>query len=177
MLDEFSESVGEFFNTNIEQHTAKDHVLNVSSDLFHRVLLFSPEILALISRELKRAGILHAELPLVIDGFQTPEEKRLSVAIGDQRYSVTLTVSQLTIQRNTFGELSALVTTEPLSLLSQWGAKIGAQRPIDALYRVRQASKDESVLPKQRTITVIGYPIFLTSSPSPFTEKYCAGAI
>jgi hypothetical protein len=176
MLEEFSESMQEIVITNIEQQHTEDLVLKVSSDLFNHLPL-SPKMQALIIAALERAGIQNAEMVFILDVQRKPEIQRLFVAIGDKRYDLTLTRSQLTIRRNALDELSAMITTEPLSLLSRWGAKIGAQRPIDALYRIRQASKDYSVLPKHRSITVIGYPIFLASFPSPFTEKYSAKAI
>jgi hypothetical protein len=177
MIEEFSESIGDFITTNIEQQIMEDQVLNVSSDFFNRVLPFTHETYALIIPELKRAGIPHAEQVFVIDVTRRPEEKQLFVAIGDRRYLLSVKLTQLTIQRKMFEELSALMTAEPLTLLSNWGAKIGSQRTIDALYRIRQASKDNTVIPLHRKFTVIGYPIFLASYPSPFTERYSAKAI
>jgi len=174
MLDEFGNSVRDFLARNIkhaEQGNKPKKLANVSWDYFDRAPILSLELRGLLSLELERAGIPHSILPVVINSSKADQWKTFQIAIGKERYSLCMTRRELTIERNEIAELSALLTSEPLALFANWGAKIGDQRPVDALYRIRQGGRDYAHLPHLFNVTVIGYPIFLTSHPSPFNQE------
>lgn len=175
MLDEYGQIVRDFLIQNIEraqEGNSPKKLTNESWDRFKRVVPWSQELRGLISSELERAGFSHTSLPVVIDSWGDVDKKIFSIALDKKRYSLRMTPHDVIIERQEDKELSLALISEPLTALEHWGAKIGDQRPVDALYRIRQAGRDYALLPHLRHITVVGYPIFLASHPSPFTEDY-----
>ena len=175
MLEEFGESIGDFLSTNIDQHTERmpqEKVAILPHDLFANRLPLSGETLKVIRTVLSLVGIPYNDVR-VTDWLQNDREKHFFLAVGDQRYVLENEGLEVRVRRKPMTELSALITTQPIGLLSRWGAKLGNKRSIDALYRVRQCSKEATIIPRDR-ITTVGYPIFLTAHPSPFTDKYRA---
>jgi len=179
MLDEFGETVRDFLLINIDNAYEGDEekkLVNVSWDVFNRVPPLSLESRRLISEELERAGIPLTSPPVVIDCLNEVDTKSFLVAVDKKRYSLTMTPPEIIVKREPFDESNALMISEPLQLFAKWGAKIGDQRPLDAFYRIRRAGRDAqdiaSVIRHVRNVRVVGYPIFLTSHPGPFTDKY-----
>jgi hypothetical protein len=177
MLDEFSESIGDFLSTNIDRYAGelpRDRTLSLPSDNFSKTLFpLSEETVRAIKAVLSIAGI-QTEGLRVLDCTQNTEEKDFIVGIGNHRYVAECVGSQITIRRLPMTELSTLMAADPLQVFRKWGAKIGSKRSLDALYRVRQCSTEAFVIPRGQ-ITTVGYPIVLLASPSPFTSKYRAG--
>lgn len=72
--------------------------------------------------------------------------------------------NQMIVNRDFSREAAYLFATNPIELLSLWGAKIAEERKIDVLYRIRHTLIENSVSEGQDAL--IGYPIVIASTPS-----------
>jgi hypothetical protein len=94
------------------------------------------------------------------------------IFLGDQIHSVEVTRNIGTdsdgvakIKRDRWYELEKRLVHEPARMLQELGAIISPPRKIDCLYRIRRSGESTGGL------TIIGYPIFISASPSAFSQE------